>query len=248
VSAVPGKGPKLRAVPSSPTSGDPVADAQVAVTRAVEQVTRARQALTEARGVAIKARERFDAGDQGVDVVGLAHQRELVESWERKLASAEEVEHRARLALLDLEKRRAAGEYEGKLAHVASWRTRLAPVLARLTALDEEKARIVDQAADIVADAQAAHAEACQLEDVVRPVLTMKTRGLDAPTMAEAKHMAQVHVARVRARAGRDELGDGWTTGLTQPDWKDAQRERWNAANKALDEMERGEAAKETAT
>jgi hypothetical protein len=228
---------KLRAVP--PPSADPIADAQAKHARASELLTRARTELTAQRQTEQAARQRFDGGDTSVTVDDLARIRELRESAERKHAAAEEGEHKSRLELLDLEKARASSAYAEHIGRATSWRARMGAVLARIATIDEELARAVEDAADVIADAADAHAAAVELEAVVRPLVSLAARQITPPTLADARHLAQVHVARERLRAGRDELADGWLDQKSMPQWQNAERERWSADNKALDEIGR---------
>jgi hypothetical protein len=229
---------RLAVVPEPSNDLDPVRDAQANVARCVEHLTLARDAMTAARKAELDRQSLFDSGTQVVGIQEVHEARVIRESCERKHVKAEEAEQNARIALAQAEAARAKGECQAQEQHAAAWPLRMADVLARLAAIDEEVARVVDCIADVISDARDSFSKAETLENVVRPILTMHARGVTSPSLADAKLLANVHIARVRAKAGRDELADGWIAGQPEPDWKDANRSRWNAVNAALDELE----------
>jgi hypothetical protein len=228
---------KLRAVPAPGI--DPVLDAQVAVTKAAEATALARTAVTVARLAEQGARNRFDAEDASVTVVDLAQLRERKESEERKCKVREDAEQQARTVLAQLQDERTRAEYDARIAHAQAWRSRMGSALVRFAALDGELARAVEEVVDLIADATVAHQEAEALELSVRPIISMAAKNITAPTVNDARHMVQIHVARERAKAGRDGLADGFLSGQDRPAWNDPNRTAFNAAVAALDALEK---------
>jgi hypothetical protein len=233
--------PKLALAPEPTTDVDLVRDAQASVARCVEHLSLALAAMNAARKAELDKQSLFDSGANVVSVEEVHEARVVRESCERKYAKAQEAEQDARIKLAQREAERAKGELAAAEEHAASWPMRMADVLARLAAIDAETARVVELAADIIADARDAFDRAEALELVVRPIVNLHARGVTSPTLADAKLLANVHLSRVRAKVGRDELADGWIAGQPEPDWKDANRSRWNAVNSALDELEKKE-------
>jgi hypothetical protein len=233
--------PKLALAPEPSNDLDPVRDAQANVARAVEVLNLALATMTAARKKELDTQALFDSGVGVVSVEETHAAEQYRKSAERKHKAAEEGEQQARIALAQAEAARAKGECQAQEQHAASWPSRMADVLARLAAIDEETAKVVELAADIIADARDAFDRAEALELVVRPIINLHARGITSPTLADAKLLANVHIARVRAKQGRDELADGWISGQPEPDWRDINKVKWTAATAALDELEKKE-------
>ena len=232
---------RLKVVPEpEPAAGD---EAVMACTAAVVKTSAAtivaRDAMTAARKVEHTTQQRYDSGDQAVALEDLARIESARKSAERKHEAAETAENVARIALAQEEKKRADLQYAERAAHAQTLLQGLAPLLQRFAAIDAELAKVVEEAVDVVVDRATAYERAVELELASRPVISLAARNVEAPTIEDAKHFVRVFIARNRARVGQDGLCDSWLSQLDQPDWRDANRQKWNAAVAVLSELEK---------